>query len=148
MRLEGHKRGCILANFSKQNSWIYYALKASLTAGSSQIYTRVANENTYILNNLVHQKQKKVEPKKQNTSHWGPPPSEGNGVQHILGMDCTAMYGRALMGYYPTNNPICYVKNDPKKPHFSIQKSIQYSQVYLFMHYLHTITFHKRKRWI
>ena len=136
MRLEGHKRGCILANFSKQNSWIYYALKASLTAGSSQIYTRVANENTYILNNLVHQKQKKVEPKKQNTSHWGPPPSEGNGVQHILGMDCTAMYGRALMGYYPTNNPICYVKNDPKKPHFSIQKSIQYSQVYLFMHYL------------
>ena len=135
MRLEAHKGGCILANFSKQNSWIYYALKASLTAGSSQIYTRLANENTYILNNKVYQK-KATRPKKQNTSHWGPPPSETNTVRHILGMDCTAMYGRSLMGYYPTNNPICYVKNDPTKKHFSIQKSIQYSEVYLFMHYL------------
>ena len=109
MRLHAHKEGAILPNFSPKNSWIYYSLKSSLTAGSSQVYCRYIDENSKI--------------------------SE-NSVETVIGYDCTAMYSRALMDFYPTNEPISYTKNSLDDKYFSIEKHIQFQNVYLFLKWL------------
>ena len=122
MKIEAFKSKCILSNFSKHNSWIYYALKASLCAGSSQVYSRFADTNSFIEDNKIHIKKPNVK--------------KSNMIKQIKGLDCTSMYARALMGDYPTNNPICYVKNEMSDDSFEIKRSIQYRDVYLFTHFL------------
>ena len=109
LKEECYKNGVLLPRFSNKNSHIYYALKNSLTGGSSQIYQRKCDVNTLISQNKL--------------------------CKSIYGLDANSLYPTTMENFFPSGQPISYIKN-PGDQFFSIEKDINWKKMYVWIDFL------------
>jgi len=96
LKLECYKNGCILPKLSSNNQCLFYALKTSMTGGSSQIYNRFCDSQTTAGNNSP--------------------------IVNVTGFDSNALYAYCLSKSFPSGHPILYLKNSDENT-FYIQKN-------------------------